>query len=213
VATLTELGTLHGTNKVKASSKRRPLTEIYEPYLAGLRERPLRILELGIERGGSLRMWRDYFPRAQVIGVDVVRDRVQYASERIEVVIGDQKDPKVLAPIVAGGPLDLVLDDGSHRAAEQQGSLLHLWPHVKPGGYYVIEDVHTSYREKYEMAWRQPGTTMELVKDLLDDVHALVHKQPVTLEELEFVHLYFTTCVLRKRPPKGEPAPPFSVPS
>lgn len=112
---LTELAARHGTNKALATKKRRPLTEVYEPYLAARRDEPLRIVEFGVEEGGSLRMWRDYFPRAEIIGVDIVRNKAQYADKRIQVLIGDQKEPTILDRIVAGGPLDLVIDDGSHR--------------------------------------------------------------------------------------------------
>jgi cephalosporin hydroxylase len=199
VTSLTDLAVLHGTNKAKRSSKRPPLTETYEPYLQARRDEPLRIVEFGIENGGSLRMWRDYFPRAQIVGVDIVKNKAQWASERIEVVIGDQKDPKVLARVVEGGALDVVIDDGSHRAEDQQLTLLQVWPHLAPSGIYIVEDVHTSYREKYDMAWRQPGTTVEFLKGVLDDVHQKVHKQPVTLDDLDYMHMYFTTCVLKRR--------------
>ena len=199
---LTAIGERHGTNKTRESVKRRPLTQIYELYLAGRRDEALTIVEFGVEAGGSVRMWRDFFPRAQVIGVDVVADRVQYADDAITILIGDQKDPKILAQIAQRGPIDLVVDDGSHRAEEQQACLLALWPHLAPDGIYVVEDIHTSYREKYGMAWRQPGTTVELIKDLVDDVHEKVHKQPVTLPDLEYLHVYMTTCVLKRRGPR-----------
>ncbi|MEA2150685.1 MAG: hypothetical protein QOD69_2515 [Solirubrobacteraceae bacterium] len=196
---LTELGVRHGTNKAMAIASRQPLTDIYDTYLRDRRREVRRVLEFGIEEGGSLRMWRDFFPSAEIVGVDIVADRTRHAGDRITVLIGDQTDPDVIAQAVAPGPLDLVVDDGSHQGDDQVRSLLAVWPHVAPGGLYVIEDIHTSYLEKYAMGWRRPGSMVERLKDLLDDVHGPLHEQPVELEDLESVHLHFMTCVLRRR--------------
>jgi hypothetical protein len=197
--TLTQIGARHDTNKTKRSRNRGAVTEIYEPYLAPRRDEELRVVEFGVRTGGSLRMWRDYFPRAQVIGVDIAPGAAEHAGDRIEVLVGDQKDPVLLDEIAARGPLDVVIDDGGHRAQDQQEPLLRLWPHLAPDGLYIVEDIHTSYKERYDMGLRRPGTTVELLKGLVDDVHQSQHGESATLAGLEFVHFYFTTCVLKRR--------------
>lgn len=203
--TLTDIGARCGTNKSRCRGKPPyvPLTAIYEPYLAPLRDRPLRVLELGVEHGASLRMWREYFPRAEVFGVDRQRRARKHAEDRIRIFIGDQKDPDTLDAVVAqSGPLDLVVDDGGHRPADQQLPLLYLWRSLRAGGLYVIEDIHTSYRLRYRGGWRKPGTTAEFLKGVLDDVHAPIHKQQTTLADLEFLHVYLQACVLKKLGPE-----------
>lgn len=190
----------------KAAELHRPqktehLIDIYEPYFTSLRGEPVSLFEIGVKDGSSLRMWRTYFRDGQIFGLDIKEKSRKHEEERVRIFIGDQKDPVLLDQVAdEGGPFDIVLDDGSHQAEDQQQTLRHLWPHVKPGGFYVMEDVHTSYKPggRWEMGWRVAGTTMEFIKGLLDDVHAADHGQPQVLEDLEFVHLYYRTVVLRK---------------
>jgi hypothetical protein len=119
----------------------------------------------------------------------------------LRVFAGDQKDPAVLDAIVAeSGPLDIVIDDGSHQPDDQQATLLRLWPSLKRGGLYVIEDIHTSYKStsRYSSGWRQPGTTVEFLKNVLDDIHVHTHRREPILAGLDWVHVYFRTAILHK---------------
>ena len=186
----------HGTDK---GSQRHDFARVYDGFLSEWRDRPVRVLELGVYEGASLRMWRDYFPQGEIHGVDIKRQAVEHAGERIHVHVGDQKDPELLDRILAqSGPLDLVVDDGSHRYPEQRGSLMHLWPHVKAGGVYVMEDIHTSYLERWGMGYRAEESTVELLKDIIDDIHILAHKQEPVLGSVRSMHFYFETCVICK---------------
>lgn len=120
-------------------------TEVYERFFSPLRGRPISVLEIGIADGGSLLTWQDYFPQAQVYGIDVL-DRSNLASDRIHTFVADQSNREQLGAFLAKhpGPFDVVLDDGGHAMDMQQISLGYLFPHVRPGGFYVVEDVHTS---------------------------------------------------------------------
>lgn len=172
----------------------------YEAYLEPMRDRVERVLEIGVEHGGSLHMWAEFFPRARIWGIDIKKAAKQYAGERVTVRIGSQSDEHFLRQVVKEtGPLDLVLDDGSHQFDDQRDSLLLLWPYIKPGGLYIVEDVHTSYRErKYGGALGRSNTFMETLKEILDDVHVKTHKGPVTLQGLASVHVHFQTVILPK---------------
>jgi len=144
-------------------------------------------------------MWRDYFPRGRIFGVDISPEATQQTGERIQIFTGSQADSDVLARVIAAsGPLDLVVDDGSHRVEDQLPSLTYLWPHVKPGGFYIVEDTHTSYLESYGMGWRKTGSTIAELTGYVDDLHRAWHDQQVTFRDLESVHFYPGTCVLRK---------------
>lgn len=198
---LDELGLHHGADKSTAGHG---FTRVYERYVADRRDEPVALLEIGVWRGASLRMWRDYFPRGRIVGLDVNPDAAREAGERIEVVVGDQADTELLARIVEGaGPFDVVIDDGSHRIEHQRPTLEFLWPHVKPGGVYVVEDTHTSYLEQYGMGWRRPGTTIELLTGVVDDLHRDWHEHPPSLPDVAFVHFYPGTCVVGKEDPPG----------
>lgn len=115
----------------------------YDALLAPIRESARRVLEIGVYRAGSLQVWRDYFPNAWVHGLDADPKYVDGVSlDRVVTHLGNQNDPAVLRQLGSiYGPFDFVCDDGSHRIEDQITSLLYLWEHVAPGGWYVIEDV------------------------------------------------------------------------
>jgi demethylmacrocin O-methyltransferase len=120
-------------------------TEVYERFFLPMRTRPIRILEIGIDQGGSLLMWSDYFPNAEIFGIDIL-DCSSMETDRVRTFVADQSKREQLGAFLAKypGPYDIVLDDGGHSMEQQQVSLGFLFPHVRPGGYYVVEDVHTS---------------------------------------------------------------------
>lgn len=149
--TLDALGLKHGTDKASGPNNHN-YTPIYERYLGHLRDAPLRILEIGVggdehpDRGGqSLKMWRDYFPNAEVVGVDLHPKRLSLGP-RITLYQASQTDPDALAAIDdVHGPFDVIIDDASHHNALTPQTFRILFPLLKPGGLYFCEDVHTSY--------------------------------------------------------------------
>jgi demethylmacrocin O-methyltransferase len=170
---LTRLGRWYGTNK---AGQKQAFTPIYQDHLGHRRHEPLRIFEIGIggyERGpqsggSSLRMWRSYFRRAEVVGLDL--EPRDFREPRITTIVGDQTDEALLRRISERyGPFDLIVDDGSHVSAHIRASFRTLWPLLAPGGTYVIEDTQTSYMEDLGGGPPgTPGTSMELVKELCD---------------------------------------------
>ena len=144
-------------------------------------------------------MWRDYFSNGRIYGLDRDEAAMQHEEKRIGIFIGEQEDERLLdAVIEQTGGLDLVLDDGGHRAPQQIGTLLYLWPHLRPNGMYIVEDTHTSYLPEYDMAWRNTGTTIEFLKGIVDDIHAMWHEELVTLRNVGSIYFYPETCVLKK---------------
>ncbi|WP_211222354.1 class I SAM-dependent methyltransferase [Actinokineospora enzanensis] len=155
-------------------------TRHYENYLAPFRDRPIRLLEIGIggygrELGGaSLRMWRRWFPRGRIVGMDVV-DKTALTAPRVTVVVGDQSDPGTLLAVAREhGPFDVVIDDGSHLNAHVHSTFATLFPHVRDGGVYVVEDLQTAYWPSFGGVDTDtaPGhTSVGLLKSLLDGLH------------------------------------------
>lgn len=135
--TLDELALKHGTDK---SSRGANYTPIYERYLRDWRSSLITMLEIGVFDGASLRMWRDYFPQGRIWGLDVNPGCVVHEGERITVITGEQADPDALDRCAPGEDFDLVVDDGGHYPDDQLAALMALWPRVKPGCLYVIED-------------------------------------------------------------------------
>ncbi|MHB8689893.1 MAG: class I SAM-dependent methyltransferase [Solirubrobacteraceae bacterium] len=121
---------------------------IYEQLLAEYRQRSFVLLELGVWRGDSLEMWRDCFPRATIIGVDLNAPELDL-GRRVKIISGDQSDAELLARVRgehAPEGFDVIIDDASHVGELSARSLKALYgPHLRPGGLYVIEDWGTGY--------------------------------------------------------------------
>lgn len=93
--------------------------------------------------GASLRAWADHFPNAIVWGLDPAPDCMFHDHERILTRLCDSTSSEQIAKsIPASRRFDLIVDDGDHTFASQTATLANLWPYVKPGGWYVIEDVY-----------------------------------------------------------------------
>ena len=122
--------------------------EVYDPMFSEYLDRDINLLELGILQGGSLLLWKDYFPKAQIFGVDLNAPEQLNSEDRIKVFSGMQQDKNFLTSVannVPGG-FDIVIDDASHIGDLTRTSFWHLFEnHLKPGGVYVIEDWGTGY--------------------------------------------------------------------
>jgi len=94
----------------------------------------VRVLEIGVENGESLRMWQSLFPLGDITGVDISSDATFPAGTRR--IIASQTSPR-LAEL---GPFDLIVDDASHDGKLTRETFDLLWSRVAPGGYYVVED-------------------------------------------------------------------------
>lgn len=117
----------------------------YAEVFAPFRSKRIKLLEIGLLKGASLLGWRAYFPRARIAGFDIV-PKPEMTRGRVQVHQGDQGSPADLDRVCADeGPFDIIVDDGSHFNRHQLFSFHHLFPHLKDGGVYVIEDVQTSY--------------------------------------------------------------------
>jgi demethylmacrocin O-methyltransferase len=164
----TSLDTLALRYGADKSSRVHGYTRAYERHFAPLRDRPIALLEIGVGSGASLRLWRDYFPHATVYGLDVAGGG-SLELPGVRVFRGDQGDRATLERLVADtGPLDIVIDDGGHLWAQQILSFKTLYPHLKPGGYYVVEDLHTSYWERYKSGGER---TLWFLRDLVHELN------------------------------------------
>src|SRR4051794_7642844 len=151
-------------------------TQVYHRWLSDARERRMRMLEIGLYNGGSLRMWRDYLPNTVLHGIDIDARTLAYQDEvpNSQVRLVDQGDAAALEAFVAelGGNYDFILDDGGHTMVQQIVSFEVLWPQIMPGGIYAIEDLGTSYFVDYGgQDLRRPDTAVDYTKDLVDAVN------------------------------------------
>ncbi len=155
----------------------------YARHFHHLRRKKLTLLEIGIggyeepQAGGrSLRMWRRYFPKAQIVGLDFF-DKRPHGEERIRIYRGDQSDEVILRRIVAEvGRPDIVIDDGSHINRHVIKSFEVLFPLLAEDGIYVVEDTQTAYWPEYggssdDLSDAATSTSMYLLKSLVDGLN------------------------------------------
>ena len=123
--------------------------ERYEREFGHLFDEPIALLEIGVQRGGSMLMWLDLLPQAQIAGLDLNEISIDEDSGRLHIYQGFQQDPEVLDRIaaeVAPDGFDIILDDASHVARYTSATFWHLFPrHLKAGGIYVIDDWGCGY--------------------------------------------------------------------
>ncbi len=142
-ATLDAIGLKNGTDK--ASSGHGYLS-FYDSLFSGLRTQDITLLEIGVFRGSSIITWEEYFPKGKIIGADINPATKSLERGRIIVELIDQSNIQHLVDIaVKHGPFDIIIEDGSHLWEHQKTTLLTLFPFVKDGGFYVVEDLQTNY--------------------------------------------------------------------
>ena len=151
-STLHRLAIEHCTDKWKNC-----YTDYYSKWFESIRDEKLKILEIGVERGKSITMWKDYFPNSTIYGMDNGRICDRSTMERLNdgdrtfTYYADQSNREDLKKFIEehGGDFDIIIDDGYHFQEHQQISLGFLFPHLKPGGVYIIEDIiipHERYK-------------------------------------------------------------------
>ncbi|WP_284946760.1 hypothetical protein [Acidisoma cladoniae] len=164
---LDAIGRQTGTDK--ASSGHNYLA-FYERFFGALRLEPIKILEVGVLQGASLKVWERYFPNATIIGADIEPSTARFKNARIKMKILDQSNIQNLVDLgVEHGPFDIIIEDGSHLWEHQITTLKTLFPFLKNHGYYVVEDLQTNYGP---MAADYQGhatiSCMEYLKQLVD---------------------------------------------
>jgi hypothetical protein len=216
---LDELALQAGTHK---SSKYHNYTEIYSSLFDKIKNEPLKLLEIGIGSGESVLLWEKYFPNADLHFLDIEpASEFLPASERFHYYQCDQGNPLNLIEFAkkSGGNFDVIIDDGGHEMEQQQVSFKTLFPHLKKGGMYIIEDLHTSYWAKYGGGGTKlepcpsATSTTEFLKKLIDELNFIGastgsanHQtsrdiQPMNIYQRDIFSLTFydSLCVITKR--------------
>lgn len=141
---LTEIGNKHNTDKGTVAYEAHGYTEVYGKYIPS--EGNHTLLEIGIWKGDSLKMWHEYNPEMIVHGVDInpLIDKV----EGTNIHIGSQSDYEFVTNLVNQTAPDFVIDDGSHRYSDIMSTFMFVFPLLKKGAYYFIEDLHASYASR-----------------------------------------------------------------
>lgn len=178
------LALAHGTDKEGFHS----YCKFYQSHFERIKNRKLDILEIGVggyenpkEGGNSLRMWKSYFKKSNIFGIDIF-DKKAHEENRIKTFKGSQTDENFLKDIVSKiGKIDIVIDDGSHINEHVIQTFKILFPLLSKNAIYVIEDLQTSYwTSTGDIEWggsrnlNDPKTSMNFLKGLIDGIN---HKE------------------------------------
>lgn len=171
----TTLMQLYEAHQGKVSDKWDIYLAEYDRLFTPFRNSPIRLLEIGIQNGGSLEIWASYFPAARsIVGCDINPDcrQLRYADPRISVVVADANTDEAQAAILRqGDDLDIVIDDGSHTSSDIVKTFARYFRHVKPGGFFLAEDLHCSYWADFEGGLFDPASSVAFFKRLADVIN------------------------------------------
>jgi len=153
-------------------------TEHYSFHFRKFRHKKVKLFEIGTGGyhftnvgGNSLRMWKEYFPKAQIYSLDIY-DKTHFEESRIRIFKGNQIDTRLLENIISQiGEPDIIIDDGSHINEHVIATFKFLFPKLKQNGIYVVEDTGTSYWPDYggdSENLNKPTTIMNYFKGLTD---------------------------------------------
>jgi len=158
-------------------------TRYYDFYFSHLRNKKIKILEIGFLYGDSARMWKEYFPQAELYFIDndpkAFETYGKDLASSCHFYVLDQADRKALLDfaVKSEGDFDIIVDDGGHKMHQQINSFEVLFPFLKSGGIYVIEDMHSSYVKYYggcgtrENPEAGEGTAMHFLFDLVHELN------------------------------------------
>lgn len=138
---LDNLGLKYGTDK---ASDRHDYLRGYELFLERYKNEKITVMELGVEKGQSLKMWTEYFPNAHLLGVDINPECSIFSDERTDIIIADLSDLSELDKL-AQFRAKIIIDDASHLWSHQIKALSVLFPSMPRGGIYICEDLGTSF--------------------------------------------------------------------
>lgn len=154
--------------------------DVYSDVFEKFRDKPIILLEIGVNHGGSLKMWKNYFhPDSLIIGVDINPECKKFEENNVKIYIGSQSDRSFLNDLKIQIPkVDILIDDGGHTMNQQITSFECLFEHINNNGIYICEDVNTSYWPNWGGGHQISSTFIEYMKKKVDSINAWYSKEP-----------------------------------
>lgn len=215
---LHDIGKKHNTDKVDNwhTIFNKSYLNIYENYFSHFRNKKIKLLEIGVRDGASIKVWEEYFQFAEIYGLDIDPRCLVHQSEKTKIKIGCQADGELIKNLVEEvGQFDIIIDDGSHINELIVKSFNLLFPHLNKGGIYIIEDMQCSYlgEELKDGIIRGGWPGMNYNKNVnfvnnRKDIDSLLFEhikkmdlkleKNYTEENIEYVHFYPQVVVMKK---------------
>jgi len=193
--TLDELGKIHQTDK---SSLGHNYLQYYEMFFAPLKDKEISLCEIGVWEAASLNLWADYFDDATIFGLDI-EDKTKFDTFRITTQIVDQSNKEAL--IAFGRQYDkrfnIFIDDGSHNSEDQILSFGILFQHMRPGGFYCIEDLICAYDTD---RWGAKANVYDRIRQMVGEVsmNGKMSSHHICSNKRQEIHKYNTLNYFEK---------------
>jgi hypothetical protein len=206
-------GAIEGSDKSSLHYAELDYLRKYQELFAKWRDEPVNILEIGVRRGTSLRLWQGYFSRATIVGIDIDPSCKSHSGDRIVVEIGSQDDPVFLREVVNKYPPTIIIDDGSHQAAHMVYTFEQLFPALAPGGVYVVEDLIFQFNANAQSKWniaKAPSAVEYFVNLGRSVMGGRIAAGPTwgtgkyIFDHLESISFLRSATIIHKRGPRGE---------
>ena len=218
---------IYALHNGKVSDKWSSYLVEYGRIFGEYRDKPVSLLEIGVQNGGSLEIWSKYFTNAKnLLGCDINLDcaNLVFEDSRIEIVVGDANSDVVQLKLLQHAAIfDLIVDDGSHCSSDIVRSFAKYFPHLADGGIFVVEDLHCSYWAEFEGGLYDPFSSIMFFKRLADIVnhehwgidksrteilHGFYLKYNFQIDEELLKHIHSiefinSICVIRKNAPQN----------
>lgn len=154
--------------------------ELFARFLTG--GKPITLLEIGVQNGGSLELWARFLPEgSQIYGIDVAANCLNLKfADNIRVYHGNAANPNFWQKELSETTFDVIIDDGSHLCDEVIATFNLLFDKkLNPGGIYLVEDLHTSYAWAYKGGFCAKNSSIEHFKKVIDAINAEHYKKPL----------------------------------
>ena len=181
--------------------------KIYDDYFKNFKNKKINILEIGVHEGKSLMIWKDYFPKANIIGIDL--KSYNFNINRIFTFQGDQTDINFLLGLSRKfKKFDIIIDDGSHVCSHIIKTFGALFDFLKEDGLYICEDLQTSYWPRYggsRINLNKKKTSLSFFKTLVDSGNYESYDRPFYKKskfdgKIKFVHFFQNLVIIKKGP-------------
>ena len=175
--------------------------KIYNEYFKNFKNEEINILEIGVDKGKSLELWRSYFTKAKICGIDI--GKMNFKIEGVELITADQTDTQALKTICEKyKSFDIIIDDGSHVSKHIIASFKFLFDYLSEGGLYAVEDLQTSYFPRFggsRINLNKNNTALNFLKSLTDSINFEHNDKPFYKKKnlMDWLNIFIFTKILQ----------------
>jgi hypothetical protein len=159
---------------------------LYEKYLMPYKNKSVKMLEIGVDDGGGLSLFKKFLgEKSKIYGIDIKSPPKEIHRNVGKVFIGSQDDTKFLQKVFDKvGKIDILIDDGSHVINHIKTTMEFSLKYINDGGIYIVEDLHTNYFRFWNNNKFVSHDFFQFIKEIIDDIHVDFHNKELNHPEV-----------------------------